>query len=110
MYFYYVYILLPTHSVGTLSFNNSGGYGVSHEVSAYKAQYSWDGKIDFIDVNKTPTQAEILNSLQTGENPLINTIKALNQINAGFVNSLVDTGFKSIYPPASIPLKIWNSN
>ena len=25
---------------GTLQFNNTGGYGVSHEISAYRAQYS----------------------------------------------------------------------
>jgi len=85
-------------------------YGVADEVSAYRSQYSWDGSLKFIDVNKNPTQAEILNSLQTGSNPLMNTINSINLINANFVNSLVDPGFVPIYPPTGIPLNIWNSN
>lgn len=95
---------------GEFNVATSAGYGVADEVSAYRAQYSLDGNLKFIDVNKTPTQAEILNSLQTGSNPLMNTINTINQINANFVNSLVDPGFVPIYPPASIPLNIWNSN
>jgi RHS repeat-associated protein len=92
---------------GNLSFNNTGGYGVSHEISAYKAQYSYDGTINFIDQTKNPTQADILKSLQNGTNPLQNSI---NSINSNFVNNLVDPGFAPIYPPASIPLTIWNAN
>lgn len=95
---------------GEFNVATGAGYGVADEVSAYRAQYSWDGSLKFIDVNKTPTQAEILNSLQTGSNPLMNTIKSINLINPNFVNSLVDPGFIPIYPPASIPLNIWNSN
>jgi RHS repeat-associated protein len=90
--------------------NNYQNYGVQDEVSSYKAEYSWDGKLNFIDVNKNPTQAEILKSLQTGSNPLINTLNNINQISPNFVNSLVDPGFIPIYPPPSIPLNIWNSN
>jgi RHS repeat-associated protein len=81
---------------GEFNVATGAGYGVADEVSAYRAQYSWDGYLKIIDVNKTPTQAEILNSLQTGSNPLMNTINAINQINANFVNSLVDPGFAPI--------------
>jgi RHS repeat-associated protein len=95
---------------GNLSFNNTGGYGVSHEISAYKAQYSYDGTINFIDQTKNPTQADILKSLQNGTNPLQNSINSINSINSNFVNNLVDPGFAPIYPPASIPLTIWNAN
>ena len=95
---------------GNLSFNNTGGYGVSHEISAYKAQYSYDGAINFIDQNKTPTQADIVKSLQNGTNPLQNSINNINSVNSNFVNNLVDPGFVPIYPPASIPLTIWNAN
>ncbi|WP_185150078.1 hypothetical protein, partial [Empedobacter brevis] len=88
----------------------AAGYGVADEVSAYRAQYSWDGNLKYIDSNKNPTQPEIINSMQTGANPWQNTINNINQINSNFVNSLVDPGFIPIYPPSSIPLNIWNSN
>ena len=83
---------------------------MSHEISAYKAQYSYDGAINFIDQNKTPTQADIVKSLQNGTNPLQNSINNINSVNSNFVNNLVDPGFVPIYPPASIPLTIWNAN
>jgi RHS repeat-associated protein len=95
---------------GEYNIGTGAGYGVADEVSAYRAQYSWNGSLKFIDVNKTPTQAEILNSIQGGSNPLMNTINTINKINANFVNSLVDPGFVPIYPPTSIPLNVWNSN
>ena len=95
---------------GEFNVLTGAGYGVADEVSAYRAQFSWDGHLKFIDTNKNPSQAEILKSLQTGSNPLMNTIRSISRINANFVNSLVDPGFVPIYPPPSIPLNIWNSN
>lgn len=85
-------------------------YGVSEEVSAYRAQYSFDGTLKYLDVNKTPTITETLNSIKNNVNPLQNTIKSINLINSTFVNSLVDPGFIPIYPPASILLTTWNAN
>lgn len=95
---------------GEFNVATAAGYGVADEVSAYRAQYSWDGNLKYIDSNKNPTQPEIINSMQTGANPWQNTINNINQINSNFVNSLVDPGFIPIYPPSSIPLNIWNSN
>lgn len=85
-------------------------YGVSDEVSAYRAEYSYEGKINFIDINKEPTKAEMIQSIQNHTNPLMNSINKIFQISPTFVNSLVDPGFKPIYPPAGIPTIIWNSN
>lgn len=94
----------------TLELNAQGGYGVSHEISAYRAEYSWSGYLKFIDINKTPTQIELINSAQSGVNPLLNTIYDINKIDVNFINLQVDPGLIPIYPPASIPLNIWNSN
>lgn len=90
--------------------NPQKNYGVADEVSAYRAEYSFTGFIDFIDVNKNPTMSEILKSSQEGTNPLMNTVNSIKLINASFVNSLVDPGLNKIYPPKGISLKDWNSN
>lgn len=101
---------------GEFNIITGANYGVADEISAYRAQYSFDGSLEFTDVNKTPTSAEVLNSLQNGGNPLINRINNINGINSNFVNSLVDPGFKLIYPPQDssgnllIPITVWNSN
>gem|GEM_PF-3664311 len=48
-----------------------------------------------------------------GTQSFIQNITNINQITPNFVNKLVDNpGLNQIliYPPASIPLNIWNSN
>lgn len=92
------------------------GYGVNDEIDAYRAQYSWNGIFEFIDVNKIPTEEETINSLKDGYSPFKNTINSIHQITAELINSLVDDGFKPIYPPRDcngnllIPISDWNSN
>ena len=93
-----------------------GAYGVSDEISAYKAQYSWNGQLPFLDTDLNPTAAQILAAVQQHQNPLRNNITNINQIDANWVNKLVDPGFKLIYPPRNangnliIPLDVWNKN
>jgi RHS repeat-associated protein len=94
---------------GTLQFNANGGYGVSHEISAYKAQYSWKGQLQYRD---QPNQAVMLQRMMAGQDPTTGTITNINQINRNVVNSMVDPGFVPIYPPRNangaliIPLNI----
>ena len=98
---------------GTLQFNAIGGYGVSHEISAYRAQYSWNGQLQYRD---QPDQAVMLQRMMIGQNPTIGKITNINQITGNVVNSMVDPGFVPIYPPRNangvliIPLNIWNSH
>ena len=98
---------------GTLSFDTTGGYGVSHEISAYKAQYSYDGKLEYRDI---PTINIGKQRIQAGQAPDRNVINNINNITIQAVNSMVDPGFNPIYPPRdpsgalAIPIAIWNVN
>ena len=98
---------------GTLQFNVNGGYGVSHEISAYKAQYSWNGQLQY---REQPNQEVMLQRMMGGQDPTVGKITNINQINANIVNSMVDPGFVPIYPPRDangvliIPLNIWNTH
>lgn len=98
---------------GTLQFDANGGYGVSYEISAYRAQYSWSGQLQYRD---QPSQSVMLQRMMGGQDPTIGTITNINQINRNVVNSMVDPGFRPIYPPRRpdgtliIPLNIWNNN
>ncbi len=98
---------------GTLQFDANGGYGVSHEISAYKVQYSWNGQLQYRD---QPNQAVMLQRMMGGQAPTIGKITNINQINGNVVNSMVDPGFVPIYPPRDangvliIPLNIWNTH
>jgi len=95
---------------GEYNIVTGAGYGVADEVSAYRAQFSWNGELTFIDVNKEPTLQEMFDSHRTGTNPLLNTIKSIYLIVPSLINRLVDHGFVPVYPPTGIPLDIWNSN
>jgi hypothetical protein len=95
---------------GEYDIATGNGYGVADEVSAYRAQYSWDGKLIYRD---SPSDATLLDRVKKGQNATtveINNINDINDINAKMVNSIVDPGFILIYPPSNIPLNIWNSN
>ncbi|TKG87529.1 hypothetical protein EYV94_28190 [Puteibacter caeruleilacunae] len=98
---------------GTLQLNANGGYTVSHEISVYRAQYSWKGQLQYRD---QPSQAAMLQRMMAGQDPTVGEITNINQINRNIVNSMVDPGFVPIYPPRNangvliIPLNIWNNN
>jgi len=94
-------------SRGTLQFNANGGYGVSDEVSAYRAQYSWNGQMSY---REQPNQAVMLQRIMAGQDPTIAIITNINQITRNVINSIVDPGFHAIYPPSNIPINIWNNN
>lgn len=103
---------------GTLKYNTTGGYGVSHEISAYKAQYSWSGSLSYIPYTDFNNQTNLMRLLGGVENLKI-TITHINQINLGVVNSMVDNpglGQILIYPPVidrngtRMSLSIWNNN
>lgn len=101
---------------GNLEFNTTGGYTVSHEVSAYKAQYAWSGSLSYFPYVDFSNQANLV-KLTGGIKSFQVTITNMNNITPKFVNSMVDTpGLMQqlIYPPKGangnplIPLNIWN--
>ncbi len=93
-----------------LNIKTGENYGVSDEISAYRAGYAWDGILNYIDIYKEPSAIEVINSLRDNSNPFTRTIKNISKINADVINSMADPGFKKLYPPANIPLELWNSN
>lgn len=98
---------------GEYNIATGAGYSVADEVSAYRAQYSWSGQLQYRD---QPTEAVMMQRLLAGKDPTIGIINNINQINGNVVNSMVDPGFYPIYPPRDnrgnliIPLDVWNRN
>ena len=84
-------------------------YGVQDEISAYRAQYSYNGKIDYLST-QSPTQQVMMQRIQAGKNPMVESITNINQIKPSVVNSMADPGFNQIYPPGGITLQQWNTN
>ena len=88
-------------------------YGVADEVSAYKAQYSWRGNLVYRD---QPAADIMLQRVRAGQDPTKVAINSIGLITAAVVNSMVDPGFKPIYPPRDdkgvliIQLDVWNRN
>ncbi len=98
---------------GELDVTTGAGYGVADEVSAYRAQYSWSGKLQYIPFTDFSNGNNMMQMLTQGIQGFIQNITNINQITPNFVNSLVDNPGLSqilIYPPLGIPLNIWNSN
>ena len=102
---------------GEYNIATGAGYGVADEVSAYRAQFSWGATVGpFLDLSANPTQAQILQAVLAGKNPLTTTITNFNAITPNLVNSMADPGMVPIYPPKDgqgnllIPLNVWNSN
>jgi hypothetical protein len=88
-------------------------YGVQDEVSAYKAQYSFDGKLDYIPYTNFDNLANLLQLASGGLQSFKTTITNINQITPGVVNGMVDKpGLMqiSIYPPPGVPVSQWNNN
>jgi RHS repeat-associated protein len=108
---------------GDLEFNSTGGYGVSHEISAYRAQYSWNGKLNYREYMSNESFRNIYRagySISSINKMLSHTIKNINAITPSIVNSIADGEYpfmKQLYPPRDknsgnliIPLDIWNSH
>ena len=68
----------------------SGSFGVSKEIDAYKAQYSFDGKIDYIPLTNFNSQGNILKFATQGVGAFKQTVTNMGQINNTFIQSLVD--------------------
>ena len=92
---------------GEYDIKTGANYGVQEEISAYRAQYSWSGNLQFRD---SPSEQTMMARLMAGKDPTAVNLTNINHIDAQTVNSMVDPGFKPIYPPSSIPLDIWNKN
>lgn len=86
----------------------SGTFGVSKEIDAYSAQYSYDGKIDYVPNTNFNAQSNLMQLMTQGIKSFTKTITAIGQINNSFIQSLVDKpGINQtpIYPdPATNPI------
>lgn len=96
------------HARGELNIVTGEGYGVNDEISAYRAQYSWNKNLQYVDLNVS--DMVLSNRAKAGQDPGKGRVININQIHKTFVNKLVDPGQRLIYPPSSIPLNIWNNN
>ena len=84
-------------------------YGVQEEISAYRAQYAWDGKLEYR--SSTPVSPEeAIARFKSGRDPTVELINSIHQITAAIINTMVDPGYKLIYPPAGISVQQFNSN
>ena len=84
-----------------------GNYGVSHEISAYRAQYSWSGSFTFRDC---PSQ-EIMMERMADRQPIDKmVISKITSINKQMVKSIIyykDGTPKQLYPPEGISEKVF---
>lgn len=85
-------------------------YGVQDEVSSYKAEYSWAGKLGFSDATKSPSMMEVFKSAQEHKDPLWNILNNINSITPNVVNSMLEPDGRKVYPPDGISPDKWNSN
>ena len=84
---------------GDLKYEN---YGVSHEVSAYKAQYAWDGILKFID---NPDQDVMIKRMYNNQPLNQCLIYNYNFIDSNMIKNIhyVENGIpKPLYPPPGI--------
>jgi hypothetical protein len=92
---------------GDLCFDNEGGYGLSHEVSAYRAQYSYEGSLtlaignsnvqNILDIQgiSGSTIGNINRAmLDSGNYPIgpvnLNPISNINNINSNLIQNIVE--------------------
>jgi RHS repeat-associated protein len=91
------------------------GYGVRDEVSAYRAQYAYDGQFQYED-SSLPAEEMVKRIMAGNTNPYLFTITNINDINVGMVNSLKEPDPKKpgkhrfVYPPNGESKEVWNSN
>lgn len=84
---------------GYLKYEN---YRVSHEVSAYKAQYAWDGILKFID---NPDQDVMIKRMYNNQPLNQSLIYNYNFIDSNMIKNIhyVENGIpKPLYPPPGI--------
>jgi len=87
-------------------------YGVQEEISAYRAEYSWAGKLDYypqIDLSDKNNLIKLLGGIEQFKIVL----NHINQITSGAINTMVDKpGLmqKLVYPPAGITIQQFNNN
>lgn len=67
-----------------------GTFGVSKEIDAYKAQYSFAGKIDYIPNTDFSQTKNVMQLMNQGILSFTKTITSMGQINNTFIQSLVD--------------------
>lgn len=65
--------------------NPTAGFGIGSEVSAYRAQYSYDGKLDYIDAANEINQR--IGS--TGIIPPVSTVTNIQTITPDFVRNRI---------------------
>jgi hypothetical protein len=101
-------------SRGTLTLEN---YNVNHEVSAYQAQYSWDGNLRYFNSADPIAQS----TWQAGLIPMSTSVTHFNQITPEFVNRIgvlntvnykgnIIRGIGKLYPPSGININRWNNH
>jgi len=101
---------------GEFNIRTSANYGVADEISAYRAQYSWEGTLIYQDQPSAEVTKQRMQAGQSLATITQVTLTNINQITGTAVNSMVDPGFTTIYPPKDaagnliIPLAVWNRN
>lgn len=80
------------HARGEIDLVTKQGYGVRDEIDAYRAQYSWFGKLQY--------QTSFL---------LIDTITEIGKVDSDFVHAIFEDGH-ALYPPEGMHLKDWYNN
>lgn len=72
---------------GTLA---SGSFGVSKEIDEYKAQFSFEGKIEYTPFIDFENQANLTKLITGGMDSFKQNITNMGQINNSFIQNLVD--------------------
>lgn len=92
-------------------------YGVNDEISAYRAEYSYKGKLrftEYVRVNDIERDLKIILQVKGDLNAPIKKVNAINQINRGLVNSMGDGKTIGVqdptYPKQFVKPKEWNEN
>jgi hypothetical protein len=83
---------------GEYNIQTGENYGVSDEISAYRAQYSWDGKLEYRSLLPVSNETA-LERLRMGKDPTMESINHILQITSLVVLSMTDPGNVPIYPP-----------
>ena len=78
-------------------------YGVQEEISAYRAEYSWNGKLEYRS-SLPVSPEEALARFKSGKDPTIESINDIRKISTTVILSMVDPGYKPIYPPAGVSM------
>jgi hypothetical protein len=91
------------------------GYGVQEEIGAYRAQYSYDGTLNYMPQVDLNNPLNVIKMMANGGGMKVFevVISNINAINANVVNSMYDTNNlnqQAIYPPPSMTSEQFNKN